>query len=59
MLGCSMNSEEEKICPEMELLNQACLDLVEQVEELKKENAWLKKKILVKRESSELPCDPG
>ena len=32
----------------MELLNQACLDLVEQIEELKKENVWLKQLILVK-----------
>lgn len=32
----------------MELLNQACLDLVEQIEELKRENAWLKKLVLVK-----------
>lgn len=28
---------------EIELLNQACLDLVDQIEELKKENARLKK----------------
>lgn len=28
---------------EIELLNQACLDLVGQIEELKKENARLKK----------------
>ena len=63
MLTCSINSE-EKICPEMELLNQACLDLVEQIEELKRENAWLKKLVLVKggngsRQSTELPCNPG
>jgi len=29
----------------MELLNQACLDLVLQIEELKKENARLKEQI--------------
>ena len=62
MLTCSVNSSEEKICPEMELLNQACLDLVEQIEELKKENVWLKQLILVKgrndsKERAEVPCN--
>lgn len=62
MFICSVNSSEEKICPEMEFLNQACLDLVEQVEELKKENIWLKQLILVKgrrdsKERSEVPCN--
>lgn len=34
----------EKTDFEVELLNQACLDLVAQIEQLKKENARLKKK---------------
>lgn len=37
----SINGEEE-INPEVELLNLACLDLVGQIEELKKENTRLK-----------------
>ena len=53
MLICSDNISEEKICPEMELLNQACLDLVEQIEELKKENTWLKQLILLKVEMTQ------
>jgi hypothetical protein len=40
----SINGEEE-IDPEVELLNLACLDLVGQIEELKKENARLKELI--------------
>ena len=39
----SVNDVEEEIYPEVELLNQACLDLVAQIEELKRENTWLKK----------------
>ena len=41
----SVNDIEGEICPEVELLNQACLDLVAQIEELKRENTWLKKLI--------------
>jgi hypothetical protein len=41
MVNRSINGEEE-INPEVELLNLACLDLVGQIEELKKENARLK-----------------
>ncbi len=42
MITRSVNNIEEGICPEMELLDQACLDLVAQIEELKKENTWLR-----------------
>lgn len=45
MPTCSANDIEGEICPEVELLNQACLDLVDQIEELKKENTWLKRLI--------------
>ena len=44
MVTRSFNNIEEEICPEVELLNQACLDLVAQIEQLKKENTRLKKK---------------
>lgn len=37
------HAEEHTGLLEIELLNQACLDLVAQIEELKKENARLKK----------------
>ena len=37
------HTEEHTGLLEIELLNQACLDLVDQIEELKKENARLKK----------------
>jgi len=37
------HTEEHTGLLEIELLNQACLDLVPQIEELKKENARLKK----------------
>jgi len=43
MTACSANKIETDICPQMELLNQACLDLVTQIEELKEENTCLKK----------------
>ena len=57
MMTCSANSVEETVCPEMELLNQACLDLVVQIEELKKENARLKEQ--VKREVRQGGSEPG
>ena len=44
----SVNNEEE-IHPEIELLNQTCLDLVAQIKELKKENASLKKLVQEKQ----------
>lgn len=44
MVTRSVNNIKEEICPEVELLNQACLDLVAQIEQLKKENARLKKR---------------
>jgi hypothetical protein len=36
----------EEVCLEVELLNQACLDLVAQIERLERENAELKKKAM-------------
>ena len=51
MVTRSVNNIKEDISPEVELLNQACLDLVAQIEQLKKENARLKKK--QKREMSQ------
>ena len=50
---------DEEVCPEMELLNRACLDLVVQIEELKRENAGLKKLVKEGNDSkgkSELSC---
>ena len=44
-----VNNIEEEIHPEMELLNQTCLDLVAQIKELKKENASLKKLVQEKQ----------
>ncbi len=44
MVTHSVDSIKEEIYPEVELLNQACLDLVAQIEQLKKENARLKEK---------------
>lgn len=41
----ALNMKEE-VCLEVELLNQACLDLVAQIERLEKENARLKKKVM-------------
>jgi hypothetical protein len=43
MVTRSANNIEKEICPEVELLNQACLDMVAQIEQLKKENTRLKK----------------
>ena len=45
MVTHSVDTIKEEICPEMELLNQACLDLVAQIEQLKEENARLKKRL--------------
>ena len=49
------NINREEICPEVELLNQACLDLVAQIEELKDENAQLKKRVREGREAEATP----
>lgn len=49
MVTHPVNNIEEEIHPEMELLNQTCLDLAAQIKELKKENAWLKKLIQEKQ----------
>jgi hypothetical protein len=46
-----VNNIKEEIGLEVELLNQACLDLVAQIEQLKKENARLK--AMQKREGGE------
>jgi len=43
MVMRSVNNIKGEIGLEVELLNQACLDLVAQIEQLKKENARLKK----------------
>ncbi len=43
MVTRSANNIQKEICPEVELLNQACLDMVAQIEQLKKENTRLKK----------------
>jgi hypothetical protein len=43
MVTSSVTNHQKEICPEVELLNQACLDLVAQIEQLKKENTLLKK----------------
>lgn len=39
----SVNNIKEDSYPELELLNKACLDMVAQIEQLKKENARLRK----------------
>jgi hypothetical protein len=54
MVSHSANSEGE-IDPEVELLNLACLDLVGQIEELKKENARLKELVKQKNAIEEKP----
>jgi hypothetical protein len=43
MVTRSTHNAEEEVCLEVELLNQTCLDLVAQIEQLKKENTRLKK----------------
>ena len=43
MVKRSVNHIKEEICPEVKLLNQACLDLVAQIEQLKRENVVEKK----------------
>ena len=49
----------EDITPEVELLNLACLDLVGQIEELKEENARLKKQIRKETEAKLGPEPPN
>ncbi len=39
MVTRSANIIQKEFCPEVELLNQACLDMVAQIEQLKKENS--------------------
>ncbi len=48
----SINTVSEEISPEVELLNQTCLDLVVEIEKLKKENIRLKKKVRQREEPS-------
>ncbi len=43
MVTSSVTNHQKEICPGVELLNQACLDLVAQIEQLKKENTLLNK----------------
>ena len=45
MVTHSVDTIKEEISPEVELLNLACLDLVAQIEQLKEENARLKKRL--------------
>ena len=45
MVTHSVNNFEGDFSREVELLNQACLDLVAQIEKLKRENAGLKKEM--------------
>ena len=58
MVARSVNNVKEEIPPEVELLNQACLDLVCQIEELKRENARLKE-LLKKGNTLEAKLDPS
>lgn len=46
----------EEVCLEVELLNQACLDLVAQIDRLEREIAQLKKRQWREMENQE---DPG
>ena len=46
-----INTVSGEISPEVDLLNQTCLDLVGEIEKLKKENTRLKKEVRVKKES--------
>jgi predicted RNase H-like nuclease (RuvC/YqgF family) len=50
----SINTVYEEIGPEVELLNQTCLDLVGEIEKLKKENTRLKKKVRRRKGSARL-----
>ena len=47
----SINTVSGEISLEVDLLNQTCLDLVGEIEKLKKENTRLKKEVRVKKES--------
>jgi len=47
----SINTVSEEISPEVELLDQTCLDLVVEIEKLKKENTRLKQKVRQRKES--------
>jgi len=55
MVTHSVNNIEGDFSPEVELLNQACLDLVAQIEQLKKENARLKKEMKERSKSAGRP----
>jgi len=46
-----INTVSEEISPEVELLNLTCLDLVVEIEKLKKENTRLKQKVRRRKES--------
>jgi len=46
MVTRSDTNVKKEVCLEVELLNQACLDLVAQIERLEKENARLKKRVM-------------
>lgn len=59
MVTCSANNIKEEVCSEVELLNQACLDLVAQIEQLKAENARLKKLFEEENESDGGSGSPG
>ena len=50
----SINIISEEISPEVELLDQTCLDLVVEIEKLKKENARLKQKMRRRKESDRI-----
>jgi hypothetical protein len=46
MVARSVTNMKEEICPELELLNRACLDLVAQIERLEKENVRLRQEAI-------------
>ena len=52
MAMSSSNTVYEEIIPAVELLNQTCLDLVDEIGKLKKENARLKKKVSKRKGSN-------